>query len=171
MKFHSIAPSIFTLTVAMLLAGCVDQGSFPSLAKRPFEIAAGVVAPVPVAKPETRSDLALVARIEGAVKKARSGTAAYDAALPAARAKVAEGAASPHGSDSWINAQVHLTRLERTLEPARYALADLDAERRLVQLNTLSADGPALASAIAEVEGIADSQSAEVRQLLNRLNR
>jgi hypothetical protein len=161
--------SSFALCASLLLSACVDQGSFPSLAKRPFETnSAAVAAPAP-ALPQLVSDPALLVRAGAAVARARAGVSGFEAVLPAARSSVGQGAA--RGSDSWINAQLQLSRLERTLEPANAALSDLDSERRAVQLNPLSADGPALAEAIATVSEIAERQSSQMKSLLGRLNR
>jgi hypothetical protein len=167
--------SLFGLVAASVqLSGCTNQGAFPSLAKRPFEKnpQAQRTAPVPLAPLALRrvSDPALLVRISAAIARARSGVQAFELALPAARSAVVGGAGSSM-SDRWINAQVFVTRLERTLEPARFALSDLDVEQRHVQLDPASADGPTLAAAITEVEAITKRQSAEISGLLAMLSR
>ncbi len=171
----SVLISIFSLAAASVpLGGCANQGTFPSLAKRSFEKTPETpsVAPAPLPAPARQlvSDPALLTRISAAVSRARSGVQGFEAALPAARSAVAGGAGS-RLSDRWINAQVFVTRLERTLEPARIALADLDGEQRHVQLDPTSADGPALSAAISEVSAIATHQSAEISALMATLNR
>lgn len=162
---------IFGLAAASVhLGGCANQGTFPSLAKRSFEKSPQTQQPAPAPAVQLVSDPALVARLAAAVMRARSGVQGFEAALPAARSAVAGGAGS-RLSDRWINAQVFLTRLERTLEPARIALADLDGEQRHVQLDPTSADRPALAEAITEVAVITTHQSAELSSLMAILNR
>jgi hypothetical protein len=174
MKINALISVIVLGVWCLPLGGCANQGAFPSLAKRPFEKTpqADVNAPTspPTPAHNLKSDPALLARISAATARARSGVPAFEAALPAARSAVADGAGS-RLSESWINAQLLVTRLERTLEPARIALSDLDGEQRNVQLDPNSADGPALAAGIREVETIAEHQSAELSNLMATLNR
>ncbi len=158
------------LCLLLLSTACVDQGSFPSLAKRPFETSSiASTPPAIVAAPQLTSDPAVLAHANSAVAKARASVGNFEAALLLARASVSQAAA--RGTDSWIKAQLQLSRLERTLAPANTALSDLDAERRAVQLNPLSGDGPALEAAIVTVSAIAERQSGEMKSLLKRLSR
>ena len=80
-------------------------------------------------------------------------------------------AAGPSGSESWIAAQLDLSRLEATLEPARAALSALDGERRGVVTTGSTVDLAALEAAIAEVEAIDSAQSKQVADLIAALNR
>ena len=153
------------LIVPALIAGCAAPGEYPSLAKRPFEKPPSNPSPTPV-ESTIPSDAAVQARIADALKKARDGVADFNATLPLARSAAERGTGTPEGSDPWIDAQMAVSRLERTLEPARNALADLDDERRLLDQHPGSPDQPALEAAIAEVEMIDARQSASIRELL-----
>ncbi len=153
------------LAIAALLAGCAVSGEYPSLAKRPFEKPpANPTSPPPAAV--VPSDPALQGRVADMLKLARAGVADFDATLPAAREAVRRGTGAAEGSDPWIEAQMAVSRLERTLEPARNALADLDDERRILDQHPGSPDQPALEAAIAEVEMIDARQSSSIRALL-----
>ena len=163
MKFFLI------LLIPALIAGCAAQGEYPSLAKRPFEKPLSNNS-VPSVEQVVPSDPALQARIADAVKKARDGIEDFNTNLPLARVAVNRGTGTSQGSDPWIDAQVAVSRLERTLEPARNALADLDGERRLLDLHPGSPDQPALEAAINEVEMIDARQSASIRELLALLS-
>lgn len=153
------------ILVPALLSACAAPGTFPSLAKRPFE-------KPPVAPPETPvapampSDAALLGRIADALKQARDGLAEFEAALPAARAAAERATGAAQESDAWIQGQLMVTRLERTTGPARDALAALDDERRILDQRPGSPDGPALQATIAEVEAIDARQSEDIRALL-----
>jgi hypothetical protein len=157
---RSSRPAAFLLGFA--LAGCVTQGPFPSLAPREGEtlpIAEPVRTPAAVA-----DDAALAARIEALLAQARHGMSAFDAAFGAtARAAAAAGAA---GSDSWIAAQVAISRLEAARTETTDAGAELDrlAEARADQ-PTSAADRAALAAAIAEADRLAAGQQLRIDRL------
>ena len=108
---------------AFALAGCVASDGFPSLAPRPAERIVSAQEPVhpPVQVP---SDAALRARIAGLERQADEGNRAFDAAYGLTEAAV--NAAGPQGSDSWVEAEQALSRLEATREPTTRALAELD---------------------------------------------
>ena len=150
----------------ILLAACAGQGEFPSLAKRPVETAP-VDPPPPPAPPA--ADAALAKRLDDARATAGAGRAAHEAAL--APARVAVQAAGPSGSESWIAAQLELSRLEATLEPARAALSALDAERHSIVSRGNPADLALLEAAIAEIEGIEARQSAAFTNLMEKVSR
>lgn len=153
------------LAFPVLLAGCTAPGEYPSLAKRPFEKPPSNASYPPPGQ-LVPSDPAVQARIADALKNARDGVADFNATLPLARDAVNRGSGAAEGSDPWIDAQMTVSRLERTLEPARNALADLDDERRALDQHPGSPDQPALEAAIAEVETIDARQSASIRELL-----
>lgn len=154
------------LVAALVLVGCTSRGSFPSLAKRPFETAQPPARPAPTAVP---SDAALLARIARFVGDARAGTAAFERAADAAR-PLAAGAGAP-ASESWIAAQTAISGLEPLTAPARDALAALDQERVLLGSDANPADRAALEAAIGDVEGIAARQTAMIESLLALVNR
>lgn len=154
------------LILTLLAAGCADQGEFPSLARRPAEKAGLALPPPPPAVP---ADTELAKRIDFATAKARDGVKAFDLSRDAAKAAVARAGAS--GSESWIAAQLAVTRLETTLDPARRALSDLDGERQGVTARGSTADATALETAISEVETIDRHQTEETRKLIEALNR
>jgi hypothetical protein len=105
---------LFTLS----LAGCsTPEGTFPSLAKRPFETNAPAAEPdsIPVLK-ATALPADLSAKIDALMARHIKAKAAYDAASPAVRSLANGAAGSPVGSEAWVNAQQQLSRLDK----ARY---------------------------------------------------
>lgn len=156
------------ILVPALLVACAAPGTFPSLAKRPFEKAPAAPPEAPVT-PAVPSDPALLGRIADALKLARDGVPDFESALPAAREAAQRASGASQGSDAWIEGQLMVTRLERTTGPARDALAALDDERRFLDLHPGSPDVPALQAAIAEVEAIDTRQSATIRELLSAI--
>lgn len=157
--------ALLLLTLAFLTA-CADQGEFPSLARRPVETASLAPASPPPVPP---ADAALAKRLADARATVEAGKSAFDSALPAAR--IAVEAAGPSGSESWIAAQLELSRLEATLEPARAALSLLDSERRSIVSGGNAADLEVLETAIVEIEAIDAQQSKAVSELTAALSR
>jgi hypothetical protein len=150
------------LVLPALLAGCVSQGPFPSLAPRAGEqlaIEEPVRAPV-----EVPSDPALLRRIAEHREQAARGERAFDAAYGPAEA--AARAAGPAGSDSWIEAEQGISRLEAARGATMQALADLDrlASER-ADMPTNAADMDALTGMMAVVQDIADRQQARIDRL------
>jgi hypothetical protein len=158
----------FTLAFfAAALAGCVAQDGFPSLALRPAENEVLAEDPVHPAV-EVASDAALRGRISELQRQAAEGNRAFDATLGAAEAAVS--AAGPAQSDSWIEAQQMLSRLENTRAPTTRALSDLDqlAIQRAAE-PTNSEDFATLDAAINSVEQITAGQQQRMDRLRARL--
>ncbi len=145
---------------------CADQGEFPSLARRPVEIAGLTPPPPPAVVP---ADPALAQRVAFATAKARDGVEAFELSLGAAQTAVARAGGS--GSETWIAAHLAVSRFQTTLAPAREALSALDGERRGVVSRGSADDASALEAAIAEVETIDGRQASETRKLLDALSR
>ena len=149
---------------AALLAGCVSEGPFPSLAPRPDERLA-IEEPVREA-PAVADDSALRVRINQLLGEARSGDAAferdYDAAVRAAARSGGE------GSDSWLAAEQAYSRAEIARGRATDAAAELHqlAMARAGQ-PTSPGDFDALEAAIAQADAIVAAQQAR----LNRIRR
>ncbi len=114
---------VLASTLALLAAGCATGGEFPSLAPRaveqlPFE------EPVRV-DPPVAADPALRTRAAALVAEARGGDRAFDAAYAEALPRVRSAGAS--GSDSWVQAQEAISRVEAARNVTSNALADFDA--------------------------------------------
>lgn len=164
------------IAATALLGGCASQGTFPSLAPRavememagpdqplpPCAVGAGVAAapekpvPAPVA-----DDPALRSRIGELVATARTGDTAFTATLDDLGSAIAGAGAA--GSESWIAAQLALSRSEAARAPTATALADLTALALSKAAGPVSeADRQVLGSAIAEVETMSARQIAEI---------
>jgi hypothetical protein len=158
---------VFPFVAFAVLTACADAGTYPSLAKRPFETGqpASPLLPPQQALP---SDPALRDRVVNQVRKAEAGVSDFNAAL--APAQTAARNAGAENSESWIEAQMAVSRLERTLFAARDALAALDDERRVATSDN-PGDRAAIEAAIATVEAIDARQSAEIEKLAEAINR
>jgi Meckel syndrome type 1 protein len=160
---------VFPAALALLAApACAPEGPYPSLAPRPIEkaMADSEELPTPAAIPD---DAGLPARIEALAEQARRGEAAYQSALPEARAAASSAGAS--GSDSWVEAQQALSRLEAARATTAGALADLDALALAVATaRPLSpGDSERLDAATRQAQALADRQRAEIVKLQARI--
>ena len=153
------------LLLAVLFAGCVSQGPFPSLAPRPAEREDWTAEPVRTA-PTVADDPALRAQIAALREEAEAGERDFAADFPAAERAAAR--AGREGSDSWIEAQQAISRVEAARGRTGAALAglhQLGIER--ADRPTSAGDAALLGAATDAVEALAARQ----RQRIERLSR
>jgi hypothetical protein len=148
----------------VLTAGCAAPGPYPSVAPRPAEKAYAEDAEERKPTPQP-DDPALAGEIDRLLADAKAGAAQFDSALPAAQRTA--GSAGASGSDSWIEAQQTLSRLESARARTTAALADLDrlsVER--TSAGTLGeGDRERLRRATEEIQALADSQADRLQRL------
>src|SRR4051812_1963924 len=146
--------------LAVSLAGCVSHGPFPSLAPRPAEQEDWTEEPVHAA-PAVADDAALRTRIAALLAEAREGERAFAADLPAAERATAH--PGPEGSDSGVEAQQAISRLEASRGRTDDAATELH-QLRLARSGqpTSAADLAALDAAIQEVGAIVERQQRQV---------
>jgi hypothetical protein len=152
---------------AMLLAGCVAEDGFPSLAQRPAELDVSIEEPFHPAV-EVPSDPVLLARVAELHRQAEEGERSFAAALGPTEGVLSRAGAA--GSESWVEAQQALSRLEVTRDSTMRALAELD-QLAIARVGepTNSGDFAAINAAIAEVERLAVSQQRRWDRLRARL--
>lgn len=122
-------PALFIpIALSFAISACAaPEGEFPSLTKRPFESGQQVSAPiaseqgVALALPSSmaRKINALIARHRAAQKQ-------FDTDLPDTQRVVNGAAGSPSGGESWANAQVILSRLDRTRADSVVVQGEID---------------------------------------------
>jgi hypothetical protein len=153
-----------TVVPLALAAGCAAPGPYPSLAPRPAEKLYAEDAEERKATPQP-DDPALAGEIDGLLAAARAGAAEFDSAFPVAQR--AAGSAGAEGSDSWIEAQQALSRLESARARTTAAVADLDrlsVER--TSAGTLGeGDSERLRRATEEMQALSDSQVDRLQRL------
>jgi hypothetical protein len=167
-------PMLALLLTPTLLGACAQSGSFPSLAPRAAERAAaaptaGGQAAAEPAPPA--ADPALATRLDQLVAAARQGQQAFAAALASAEGVIAR-AGAPQ-SESWIEAQVALSRLEAARSPSVVAQADLDAlvrERNRAGAPPSEADAAAIAAAAEQISALVAAQNEQLARLGARLS-
>ena len=158
--------SVF-LVLPLALAACVSEGPYPSLAPRPGE------GNISLAEPErpdvaVASDPALRGRIAELRAQADAGQRAFDVAYGPAASAI--GRAGPSESESWIEAQQALSRLEAARGPTTSALVALDAlSTERSQTPTNDEDFVLIGAAIEAVSRIAGDQETRLGALRSRL--
>ena len=157
-------PFSSALAGALAAAACAPPGPYPSLEPRPIEKALADTEELP-AEAALPDDAGLPPRVAALLAQARTGSAEFDAALPEARSAAAR-AGAPE-SESWIEAQQALSRLEAASATTRKALADLDAfalaEEQVRRLSP--GDIARLQEAVRSVQALADRQSEDVARI------
>lgn len=158
-------PAVAAVLLCELLAGCAAPGTFPSLAPRPEELGQAPPAPPrPVPPPADPALAGLLARLLG---DARKGDATFKAAVP--RTERAIRAAGKSGSDSWVEAQQALSRLETDRTQTTVAAAELNSllhSKMEAPTPAAQADIEAINAAIGQVRALSDAQD----QVLGRLS-
>lgn len=160
----SLRLSIAILVPLLVAVGCAAPGPYPSLAPRPAEKAYAEDSEERKPTPQP-DDPALVGEIDRLLEAGKAGAAEFDSALPAAQA--AAGAAGGEGSETWIEAQQALSRLESARARTTAAAADLDrlALERTGAGTLGSGDSERLRSAAAELQALTDAQADRLQKL------
>jgi len=163
---------LLPLAAAAALAGCAQDGPFPSLAVRPAERQyAEEARREPTAPAALPDDSAVAARAVALATEARLGEDEFNQAYGAAAALAARAGAA--GSDSWSEAQQALSRAAAARGRTTAALVEMDAFA-VEQAGTGKLSGSDLArlrAATAQVQALADSQAERVDRLEASLSR
>jgi len=165
---RSAVPSLLMLAAIGSVAACAPPGPYPSLEPRPIEKALADTEEPPAEAP-LPDEAGLPVRIAALTAQVRKGQSEFDAALPAARA-AAERAGGAE-SESWVEAQQALSRLEAAGAVSGKALADLyDLAMTEEQGRRVSAaDLARLQEAIAAAQAVVDAQGAEIGRIKGRI--
>jgi hypothetical protein len=148
--------------LALLLTSCVQAGPFPSLAPREGEELA-IEEPVREAAP-VPDDPGVTAFITARTAEAQVGARAFDRLYADTERTAAR--AGPEGSDSWVEAQQALSRLEAARMNTSDTLAGLHwLQLERAQQPTSEADQRAIEEAIAEVARLAADQQARIERI------
>ena len=155
-----------------LSAGCSTTTSpEPSLAPRAAE-AIDPRLPIPDETPTGTLDPALAGRLSALIAEVRAGMPAFEAREGEAARLAA--AAGPAASESWIAAELALSRLLEQYGVTTRAAANIDAlgaERLESQRWIVPADREAIAAAAAEVAEISNRQAAAIDRIKRQLAR
>lgn len=161
MTFRTFLPCLVLLT---LLGACnTVEGEFPSLERRPYEnnnpISTPEAPPPPVALP---ADLS--AKVNALNARHRAAQRAFDTDLPSLQSVASRAAGSAAGSETWVNAHLQLSRLDKARADSVAAVREFDT---LIseQSDTDSNLVPLLTEAQRPVADAVAAQNAEIERL------
>lgn len=105
----------------------MQEGNFPSLAKRPFEDAPTAVVPPSVQTIVSALPPELQTTVDEVVAMSNAAHSQFLNNLPGVERRVGLARGSAISSESWVVAQMDLAALEMVRTPSVTALADIDA--------------------------------------------
>ncbi len=146
MKRSNCLPALALIAVS----ACQTPDDYPSLARRPGELA--TPAPAPSAAPAPVGDPALAPRLAALAAESQAAHARFAAATPPARTAIAAARGSAVGSEAWARASTALVALESARGQTAGVLADLDS--LYIAGQTEGREVSAVAPVRAEVEAL-----------------
>lgn len=170
-SMNRFAMTLQLVALAGPLAACAAPGEYPSLARRPAELATTAPSP-PVAEALALPDAALSARLSRLVDQVNIAHARFRERRAQAEQSVANGAGAAIGSEGWAQANVALAGLESSRSEAMLSLAELDqlaAADRVAHYNELSGNGAAIAAARDRIVPLIDEEDRILAALRGRL--
>ncbi|GAA0485477.1 hypothetical protein GCM10009096_30260 [Parasphingorhabdus litoris] len=163
------------LVLGLSLSACaMQEGDFPSLAKRPYEDAPAITdtaAPTPAQM--ATLPVALRNAVDAAIRQSNAAHQAFLGDLPKVKQSVSAARGAAPSSESWVVAQVQLSSLETDRSPSISALADMDAlyMQRLDQEFSGEEKGAAalIAKSRERIEAQVSNQQQEIEKLKSGL--
>ncbi len=160
----------FLSSIAILLPLCAcahDGASYPSLAQREIEknAAALVNEPPPAPRLLAPSNPERMSRVRKLADLANAGAIRFNKALAENEAAVKRGAGATPSSETWVVAQMTLSRIEASRRAVTEALNGLDDVRRDMLSSGLSVDDAAVDRTVRDVEAIDVQQQAVLDRL------
>jgi hypothetical protein len=110
----SIIKSVLLLTPVAILAACsTTEGEFPSLERRAYETNAPITEPSAVPTTPVSLPTEFAAKVDALLARHRTAQSAFTAGLGAVQSVASSAAGNSPGSESWVNAHVQLSRLDK----------------------------------------------------------
>lgn len=166
----------YFLLPLMLLGGCagLSDDGYPSLAPRDIEKIDINAPAADKSEPSPPADAALLGRLRAIEAKAQSGNAKFEPLYAAAQRSTSAARGSSPGSESWVVANMAISRAEAATTDTASAVADID--KLVADLSDLASKNPAtpgLNEALTtqrRVKAIYDNQLGRTRALSRQLN-
>ncbi len=165
-------PLIALAGASLTLSACAgNEGTYPSLAKRPAErITATWPPPAPPAPPPPAPlDPQTAGRLDSLVAQARRADARFHGKEAQTRRLVAAAGNAAMGSESWAVATVAVSELEAARAEAMLAMAELDS--LYAEARTQGRDVTAIDAAREQVMAIIAGEDQVLQSLKGRLDR
>lgn len=169
---HCRTIPLLSLCASLVLTACAtDEGTYPSLAKRPQERITATWPPPPPPPPPAPAPLeaATLDRIDLLLAQARSADAGFRAKESRARSLVAAAAGAPLGSEAWAVASIAVAELEAARAKAMLAMSELDS--LYADARTAGRDTAPIEAARQNVMAMIASEDEVLASLRGRLER
>jgi hypothetical protein len=123
----SVLKSLVCIAPLILLAACSSlEGEFPSLERRPAESKAPITEPETLPAPVTLP-AELATKVDALNGRHNAAKAAFAKDLPSVQTVASKAAGSAVGSESWVNAHLQLSRLDKARADSVAVVRDFDA--------------------------------------------
>ncbi len=110
-EHHRSFAALLIGSTLLLVACSTPNGSFPSLERRPYETEKPVETPAIAAPVALSADLA--AKVDALVRQHKVANAIFEKELPSVQNIAAKASGSAPGTESWVNAHLQLSRLDK----------------------------------------------------------
>ncbi len=156
--------ALYVAPLLLLSACAADEGMFPSLERRPYESDNPLALPEAVPRPPVTLPAALANQVSALNARHRAAQEAFAKALGPVEALASRAAGSAAGSESWVNAHLQLSRLDKVRADSVAVVREFDG------LIAGEADGdtdfvPLLTDAQKPVADDVAAQNAEIERL------
>lgn len=158
-------PSLIPALLLPALGACASaQGEFPSLERRPYESNAPITAPKSAPPTPVTLSPELAAQVSALLARHNAAQDSFARGLNTIQAVSQRASGSRAGSESWVNAHVQLSRLDKTRADSVDVLREFDA-----LMTREGAVDAGLATLLAEaqmpVAAAVEAQNAEISRL------
>ena len=149
----------------LALSACASvQGEFPSLERRSYESNAPITAPESAPPAPVTLSPQLAAKVSSLLARHKAAQESFTRGLNAVQAVAQRASGSKTGSESWVNAHVQLSRLDKARADSVDVLRDFDA-----LMTTEGAVDARLATLLSDaqmpVAAAVEAQNAEISRL------
>lgn len=113
MEMSFTKPVFCFLPIAMLAACSTTEGQFPSLERRPYESKSPILSPAAEPYAPTILTAELQVQVDALLQRHMIAQAAFADRLPSVAALASRASDSSPGAESWVNAHLQLSRLDK----------------------------------------------------------
>ena len=124
----SITKPAFLIAPIVLLVGCsTAEGDFPSLERRPYESKEPIAAPSAPLAPPPSLPADLTAKVDTLVSRHIAAASIFASRLAAVQSTASRATGSAAGTESWVNAHVQLSRLDKARADSVAVVREFDS--------------------------------------------
>lgn len=122
-----IKPALILTPIALLAACSTTEGEFPSLERRAYESNAPITEPVSQTAVAVSLPPDFAAKADALLARHRAAKSAFGGGLGSVQSVASSAAGNSPGSESWVNAHVQLSRLDKARADSVAAAREFDS--------------------------------------------